>query len=44
MKISGSETAFDAWDEMSVFIVFQGDNISNWRKLSSLTKAVGYFL
>ena len=27
MKISGSETAFDQWDEMSIFIVFQGRSI-----------------
>ena len=33
MVISGSESAFDAWDEMSVFIVFRGDNISNWRRI-----------
>jgi hypothetical protein len=35
MVISGSESAFDAWDEMSVFLVFQGDNISDWRRVIS---------
>ena len=29
MKISGSETAFDQWDEMSIFIVFKGRSIGS---------------
>ena len=49
MKINGSETAFDEWDEMSVFIVFEGRNLrrnrivinKGWRLLYDDRK--GYF-
>ena len=30
MTITGSEVAFDKWDEMSAFIVFEGVTLGNW--------------
>jgi hypothetical protein len=49
MKVNGSETAFDEWDEMSVFIVFQGRSLrrnrivinKGWRLLHDNRR--GYF-
>ena len=43
MVINGSNTAFDAWDEMSVFIVFQGVNIGNQRIIMAKNVYGGWF-
>ncbi|MBV42384.1 MAG: hypothetical protein CL834_05075, partial [Crocinitomicaceae bacterium] len=33
MVVNGSESAFDAWDEMSIFLVFQGVNLGSWDQI-----------